>query len=126
MKELQQLIESLKREVELLKELVKAKDDLITAMKFAPAPIIIREQAPIMTPFIQTIPVPQFPQPPFVVTCESGQNAPIGTESGHSALMAESRAAQSIALTQAVNEKLDEMGVSGRNVTVLWNKSKAK
>lgn len=78
--ELKQLMEGLQREIELLKALVKAKDDLIQNMKFAPAPIVIREQhqmipymAPYMAPYIQpliTTPCPIL-QPPFVITCDS-------------------------------------------------------
>jgi hypothetical protein len=86
MEDLKQLMEALQREIALLKELVKAKDDLIMAMKFQPAPIIIRDQAPLMVPYMQTIPIPQFPmpQPPFTVTCDNTKcpDSLIGTQLG--------------------------------------------
>lgn len=76
MDELKSLVESLKREIKLLEELVKAKDDLIQQLKFSPAPIIIREtQVPVLQPYIQPIITPVAPwNPPYVVTSGIGTN----------------------------------------------------
>ena len=81
MDELKELMEGLKREISLLKELVKAKDELIQAMKFQ-TPIVIREMPQITIPFMQPVqPYPYQPvlpgtgqppwQPPFTITSEN-------------------------------------------------------
>jgi len=132
MEETKELMAALRREIELLKDLVKAKDDLIQAMKFAPAPILVPYPAPAplqVGPTIQPLGPYNPLTPPYIVTCQTNESPKMGNELpnlGNNALLAESRAAESIALTQTVNKKLDEMGIGARNVSLIWNKSKAE
>lgn len=66
--ELKELMESLKREIATLRDLVKAKDDLIQTLRFAPAPMIPQ----LTLPYVQPVYTPyQIPQPPFIVTSSS-------------------------------------------------------
>ena len=76
--DLKNTLEALKREIDLLKELVRAKDDLIHQLKFRNYNSISTENVPVTIPFIsQQVP---FPQPPFIITCDGV--VPDGTVGG--------------------------------------------
>lgn len=74
--ELKELMEGLKREIQLLRDLVKAKDDLIQALKFAPAPVLTLPYPQFVQPLHIPYQAPSPFTPPFVITSDTLQGNP--------------------------------------------------